>query len=102
MIAPATPAGAATDYTSRNVPTTVTINEVAFQSATHGVAVGNGGVIQTTTDGGKTWTARTSGTNVSLFAAEYWPAGDAEDANCAAAGCLVQCIRRETQLHSAR
>ena len=88
MIAPATPAGAATDYTSRNVPTTVTINEVAFQSATHGVAVGNGGVIQTTTDGGKTWTARTSGTNVSLFAAEYWPAGDPDDGNCAAAGCI--------------
>ena len=87
MLAPA-PAAAATDYSARNVPTTVTINEVAFQDANRGVAVGNGGVIQTTTDGGKTWTARTSGTSVSLFAAEYWPAGDTDDGNCAAAGCI--------------
>ena len=87
MVAPASPAGAATDYTNRGVPTTVTINQVAFQDANRGVAVGNGGVISTTTDGGKTWTARTSGTNVSLFAAEYWPAGTG-GANCAAAGCI--------------
>lgn len=87
MIAPASPAGAATDYTSRNVPTTVTINEVAFQDANRGVAVGNGGILQTTTDGGKTWTVRNSGTNVSLFAAEYWPAG-ADGGNCTAAGCI--------------
>jgi photosystem II stability/assembly factor-like uncharacterized protein len=90
MVAPAAPAGAATDYTNRGVPTTVTINQVAFQDANRGVAVGNGGVIQTTTDGGKTWTARTSGTNVSLFAAEYVAAGGTTDTNgnCVAAGCI--------------
>jgi photosystem II stability/assembly factor-like uncharacterized protein len=87
MIAPASPAGAQTDYSSRNVPTTVTINQVAFRDATRGVAVGNGGVISTTTDGGTTWTARKSNTNVSLFAAEYFPAG-ANNGQCTAAGCI--------------
>jgi photosystem II stability/assembly factor-like uncharacterized protein len=86
FVSPASPAGAATDYTSRNVPTTVTINEVAFRDATNGVAVGNGGVVYTTADAGKTWTARTSNTNVSLFAAEYWPAGGND--TCGPAGCI--------------
>jgi photosystem II stability/assembly factor-like uncharacterized protein len=79
-------ASAATDYSSRSIPTTLTINDVVFGSDTAAVAVGNGGAIYTTADAGKTWTARTSGTPATLFAADYWPAGGGDA--CNAKGCI--------------
>ena len=37
----------------------------------HGIVVGGGGTILTTTDGGATWTARPSGTTVTLIAVSF-------------------------------
>jgi photosystem II stability/assembly factor-like uncharacterized protein len=89
LMATVSPAGAQTDYSSRSVPTTVTINDTAFADATHGVAVGSGGVISTTADAGKTWTARPSGTFATLFATAYWPAGtQTAGTACDANGCI--------------
>jgi photosystem II stability/assembly factor-like uncharacterized protein len=87
MVAPAAPGGAQTDNTSRHLPPKGTINHTAVADATNGVAVGNGGVISTTTDGGVTWKARTSGTTVSLFAAEYLPPA-ANSGACTTNGCI--------------
>jgi photosystem II stability/assembly factor-like uncharacterized protein len=42
------------------------LNSVAFTDAHHGWAVGYGGAILATSDGGATWTAQTSGTNATL------------------------------------
>ena len=55
---------------------------VAFTDATHGWAVGDGGTILATTDGGATWSAQSSGTTVDLGAVAFtdathgWAVGD--------------------------
>jgi photosystem II stability/assembly factor-like uncharacterized protein len=55
---------------------------IAFADASHGVVVGLGGKIATTTDGGDQWILRSSGTDVQLRdvaatdSAQAWMVGD--------------------------
>jgi len=51
--------------------TTANLYDVAFSGATHGWAVGHGGAILATTDGGSTWSAQSSGTTASLMAVAF-------------------------------
>lgn len=50
-------------------PRRADLHSIAFADAQHGVAVGSGGTILRTEDGGKTWTATTSGTRARLYSA---------------------------------
>ncbi|HEY3240392.1 MAG TPA: YCF48-related protein, partial [Acidimicrobiia bacterium] len=52
------PALGATDWSRQKTPTQKRLLDVAFVNANVGVAVGQGGVILGTTDGGATWTER--------------------------------------------
>jgi photosystem II stability/assembly factor-like uncharacterized protein len=51
--------------------TTSGLNGVSFVDANTGTAVGAGGTIVHTTDGGSTWTAQTSGTTSNLFGVSF-------------------------------
>ena len=67
--------------------TTAMLGGVDFVDATHGWAVGSGGTILATTNGGATWTAQTSGVDSTLGiqdvsfvdASHGWVVGDLED-----------------------
>ncbi len=56
-----TPASASTDWTPQTSGVSKTLFDVAFVTGTAGVAVGAGGTILSTSDGGSNWTARTPG-----------------------------------------
>jgi len=47
------------------------LRAVAFSDAIHGWAVGSGGAILATTDGGATWKAQSSGTSASLYGVAF-------------------------------
>ena len=47
------------------------LNEVTFTSATKGFSVGNGGVINKTTNSGAAWSLKTSGVTVELFGVSF-------------------------------
>nr|WP_319563634.1 YCF48-related protein [uncultured Rhodoferax sp.] len=51
-------------------PTSVTLTTVRFADATHGWAVGHGGVVLSTEDGGKTWTRRLDGRRIAQIVLE--------------------------------
>lgn len=51
-------------------PTSVTLTAVAFADARHGVAVGHGGMVLATSDGGQTWAVRLDGLQVARLALE--------------------------------
>jgi photosystem II stability/assembly factor-like uncharacterized protein len=53
------------------LPTGQNLNGLSMVSATEGWAVGDGGVILSTTDGGVTWTPQDSGTSVQLTAVQF-------------------------------
>jgi photosystem II stability/assembly factor-like uncharacterized protein len=64
----------ADDWSKQSSGTTADLNGVAFSDSTHGWAVGDGGVIRATTDGGATWGPQASGTTEDLHAVAF---GDA-------------------------
>ena len=49
----------------------INLNAVSFVDASRGWAVGDGGTILATDDGGKTWRAQTSGTNTTLISVHF-------------------------------
>lgn len=53
-----------------SVPVAVTLTAVRFADASHGVAVGHGGTVLTTRDGGLSWTARLDGRRLAQLALE--------------------------------
>ena len=69
------PAQAATDWSPQTAGTTTNLNDVAFANPTTGIAVGLGGTILSTTDGGAHWVARKSGITSDLRTVVY--GGDA-------------------------
>ena len=74
---------AATGWTMQTSGTTQDLKGAYFVEATRGWAVGAGGVILGTADGGATWTPQTSGTTQTFWVALFidaqrgWAAGDA-------------------------
>jgi hypothetical protein len=71
---------AVTTWSPQTTGTTSGLNAVAFADVNNGVAVGNGGTVITTSDGGKTWTAQPSGVTADLrgltnYGDSYWAAG---------------------------
>ena len=69
------PAQAATDWSPQPAGTTTKLNDVAFANPTTGIAVGLGGTILSTSDGGAHWVARKSGITSDLRTVVY--GGDA-------------------------
>jgi len=65
---------AATGWTAQTSGTTQDLKGVYYVDATHGSAVGAGGVILGSADGGATWTPQTSGTTHTLWVARFWTA----------------------------
>ena len=63
---------AATGWTAQTSGTTQDLKGVYSVDATHGWAVGAGGVILGSADGGATWTPQTSGTTQTLWVARFW------------------------------
>lgn len=57
-------------WQQRPTPTSVTLTAVRFVDATHGVAVGHGGVVLTTADGGQTWQRRLDGRQIAALVLE--------------------------------
>jgi photosystem II stability/assembly factor-like uncharacterized protein len=53
---------------ARQVPTSVTLTAVRFADAQHGWAVGHGGVILATQDGGEQWTLQADGRSLAALA----------------------------------
>jgi photosystem II stability/assembly factor-like uncharacterized protein len=51
--------------------TTQSLNGVSFPDASHGWAVGNGGTILATSNGGTTWTPQVSGTTQNLYSVSF-------------------------------
>jgi photosystem II stability/assembly factor-like uncharacterized protein len=74
---------ATSGWTAQTSGTTQDLKGEFWVDATHGWAVGGGGIILRTTDGGVTWTPQTSGTTRTLWVALFidaqrgWAAGDA-------------------------
>ena len=56
------------DWTPQSSGVTVTLNDVFFTDNQTGWAVGDAGIIVSTTDGGQNWTSQTSGTSEKLRA----------------------------------
>ena len=76
----ATPARAATDWTGLGTGTNRNLIGMAFVDGNSGIVVGQVGSILTTADGGRTWTAQSSGTtnelrHVLAVGQDYWVAG---------------------------
>ena len=82
------PASASTDWTSQTTGVSTTLFDVTFGTPTAGIAVGAGGKILSTSDGGSNWTARTSGTDKDLRSATAFGSGcgPADDQPCYWAG----------------
>src|SRR5215831_19484521 len=63
-------------------PSTANLNAISFVDANTGTAVGGGGTILHTTDGGATWTPQSSGTTFWLHGVSFldtntgWAVGD--------------------------
>lgn len=57
-------------WQQRATPTSVTLTAVRFVDATQGVAVGHGGVVLATADGGRSWQRRLDGRRVAQLALE--------------------------------
>ena len=71
-----TPASASTDWTPQTTGVSTTLFDVAFLPGTPtGVAVGAGGKILSTSDGGSNWIARTSDTTNDLRSVTALPVG---------------------------
>jgi Uncharacterized protein related to plant photosystem II stability/assembly factor len=58
-------------YWQNPLPQGNTLNGVCFTDANTGTAVGNGGTILRTTDGGITWTRQESGTTLDLYGVSF-------------------------------
>jgi len=54
-------------WQQRATPTSVTLTAVRFVDATHGVAVGHGGVVLTTADGGQSWQRQLDGHQIAAL-----------------------------------
>ncbi len=54
-------------WSRQTTPVTTTLEQVAFTSTTRGWAVGQSGVILTTSNGGTNWTTQTSGTTANIW-----------------------------------
>jgi photosystem II stability/assembly factor-like uncharacterized protein len=86
---------AATGWTTQTSGTTQDLKGVCFVDVTRGFAVGAGGVILGTADGGATWTPRSSGTTNTLWVTLFisplagFAAGDAGTAMSTRDGGLV-------------
>ncbi len=65
---------AATGWTTQSSGTTQDLKGVYYVDATHGWAVGAGGIILGSADGGATWTPQPSGTTHTLWVARFWTA----------------------------
>jgi len=63
---------AQTGWTAQTSGTTQNLKGVYYVDSTHGWAVGAGGVMLGTADGGATWTPQTSGTTHTLWVARFW------------------------------
>lgn len=57
-------------WQQRPTPTSVTLTAVRFVDTTNGVAVGHGGVVLSTADGGQTWVRRLDGRQIAAIALE--------------------------------
>ena len=71
FMTPAAPAGAASGWTPQTSGTTMNLHGVAFVGDSYGWAVGDGGTILATSNGGSTWTPQTSGTSSNLFSVAF-------------------------------
>jgi len=78
FVLPVAVAAAATPdtWTAQASGTTQTLNGVAFATKSIGWAVGAGGTIRHTTNGGTTWTKQTSGTSQTLYAVFFTDAAN--------------------------
>lgn len=65
---------AQTGWMAQTSGTTQNLKGVYYVDATHGWAVGAGGVMLGTADGGATWAPQTSGTTHTLWVARFWTA----------------------------
>jgi photosystem II stability/assembly factor-like uncharacterized protein len=54
------------------VPVSVDLTGLSFPTASHGWAVGHGGVVLDTRDGGETWTCRLAGKQAAQIAVDYY------------------------------
>ncbi|WP_395700164.1 WD40/YVTN/BNR-like repeat-containing protein [Aquabacterium sp.] len=57
-------------WTQAPTPVSVTLTAVRFADATHGVAVGHGGTVLATSDGGRSWTRKLDGRRLAQIALE--------------------------------
>lgn len=64
--------GPTDDWVRQNSGVSVTLNGISYSDVFHGVVVGNGGTILTTTDGGAHWLSQTSGVSEDLYDVKYW------------------------------
>ena len=71
LLAPATALAAYAPWLAQTSGTTQTLNGVSFVDADHGWAVGGGGTIRHTINGGARWTAQTSGTTQTLYGVAF-------------------------------
>ena len=55
-------------WSAQSSGSSAALTNVAFPNATHGWAVGDGGTILATANGGSTWSAQSSGSSASLIA----------------------------------
>lgn len=60
-----------TTWTPQTIASDQVINDLRFDSPTHGVAAGNAGALFVTSDGGATWEARDAGTALDLHSVSY-------------------------------
>jgi len=65
------PRSHAAGWSKQDVGTSQTMRGISFGDATHGWAVGDGGAIVATADGGATWSQQSSGTLVDLKAVDF-------------------------------
>jgi len=61
----------AAGWISRSLGVSTYVNDVYFSNTSTGWAVGGGGMVQRTTDGGSTWSAQSSGTGNPLYGVHF-------------------------------